>query len=72
MPTYEYICMDCKEKTDVLASIAEKEKGLKLKCRKCGGKKMVQFFGRMNVMGSRGGMGGFSGCGPQSGPGCCG
>jgi len=72
MPTYEYICMDCKEKTDVLASIAEKENGLKLKCPKCGGKKMVQFFGRMNVMGSRGGMGGFSGCGPQSGPGCCG
>lgn len=73
MPTYEYICMDCREKTEVFASIAEKEKGLKLKCPMCGGKKLIQFFGQMNI-GSRGvvgGMGGMPGCGPSSGPGCC-
>ena len=72
MPTYEYICMDCRGKTEVFASISEKEKGLNLVCPKCGGKKMVQFFGQMNIMGSRGAMGGMPGCGPQSGPGCCG
>ena len=71
MPTYEYICMDCREKTEFFASIAEKEKGLKLKCPKCGGKKLIQFFGQMNI-GSRGAMGGMPGCGPSSGPGCCG
>lgn len=74
MPTYEYICMDCREKTEVFASISEKEKGLKLACPKCGSKKLVQFFGRVNVMGSSRGLGGppISGCGPMSGPGCCG
>ncbi len=71
MPTYDYVCMDCKGKMEVFASIAEKEKGLNLKCPNCGGKKLVQFFGQMNIMGSRGSMGGFPGCGPQSGPGCC-
>ncbi|MFB3924478.1 MAG: FmdB family zinc ribbon protein [Syntrophales bacterium] len=37
MPTYEYICMDCKEKMEIFASIDQKEKGLDLKCSKCGG-----------------------------------
>jgi putative FmdB family regulatory protein len=72
MPTYEYACMECGEKTDVFASIAEKEKGLKVTCPGCGGNKMVQFFGRVNVMGSARGSGGAPFCGPQSGPGCCG
>ncbi|OPY12492.1 MAG: Zinc ribbon domain protein [Syntrophus sp. PtaB.Bin138] len=73
MPTYEYICMDCREKTEVFATISEKEKGLKLTCPKCSGKKLVQFFGRVNVGASRS-LGGppISGCGPMAGPGCCG
>ena len=73
MPTYEYICMGCKGKTEVFAPISQKEKGLNLKCPTCGGTKLVQIFGQVNVMGSRRDMGGFPpGCGPQSGPGCCG
>ncbi len=72
MPTYEYICMNCHEKMEVFASVAEKEKGLKLQCPKCGGKKLVQFFGQLNIGGSSGVAGGFSGCGPAAGPGCCG
>jgi putative FmdB family regulatory protein len=72
MPTYEYICMDCREKTEVFATISAKEKGLNLECPKCGGKKLVQFFGRVNVIGSAGGIGGGGPiCGPQAGPGCC-
>ncbi len=70
MPTYEFICMGCREKMEVFASISQKEKGLDLKCPKCGGKKLVQFFGQVNI-GSRSMGGGFPGCGPQSGPGCC-
>ncbi len=72
MPTYEYACIRCGNKTDVMASIAEKEAGLKPACPNCGSKKMVQFFGQVNILGSSRGFGGPSGCGPRSGPGCCG
>lgn len=72
MPIYEYICMNCREKTEILSSISEKEKGLKLSCPKCGGKQMVPLFGRINVGRSSKGVGGVSGCGPTAGPGCCG
>lgn len=71
VPTYEYMCADCREKMEVFASISEREKGLKLKCPECGSKKMVQLFGQINVIGSKGSMGS-SGCGHKSGPGCCG
>lgn len=72
MPTYEYICLKCQEKTEVFASIAQKEKGLKVSCPKCGGEKMIQFFGSLNLVGSsKGAGGGATYCGPQSGPGCC-
>jgi len=72
MPTYEYNCIKCGAKTDVFATIVEKEAGLKPTCPICGSKKMVQFFGQINVLGSRG-LGGPSGCVPRSGPtSCCG
>jgi putative FmdB family regulatory protein len=72
MPTYEYVCTECMEKTEVRASIFEKEKGLKLTCPKCGSKKMAQVFGSFAVMGSSRGMNGAPKCGPKAGPGCCG
>jgi putative FmdB family regulatory protein len=72
MPTYEYVCIKCGNKTDVLASIADKEAGLKPTCPNCGSKKMAQFFGQVNISGSSRGFGGPSGCGPMEGPGCCG
>ena len=72
MPTYEYVCTECMEKTEVQASISEKVKGLKVTCPKCGSKKMAQVFSGFAVLGSsRGGTGGPV-CGPQGGPGCCG
>ena len=45
MPVYEYICSLCKEKVEITASVAEKAKGLKPICPKCGNKKMIQVFG---------------------------
>lgn len=80
MPTYEYICTECEEKTEVRATISEKERGLKVTCPKCGNNKMVQVFGGFAIGGgSKGGSnpgftsgpGFMSGCGPTDGPGCC-
>ena len=72
MPTYEYVCTECEEKIEVWATISEKERGLKLTCPKCGGKKMAQVFGSFMVMGSSKGKNTPPICGPQAGPGCCG
>ena len=74
MPTYEYICLECREKTEVRATISEKEMGLKITCSKCGGNKMVQVFGNFAVIAtSKGGFnpGSMPSCGPNAGPGCC-
>lgn len=50
MPTYEYICSDCGEKFEIFATFEEKEKGLKLKCPKCGSKKVSQVFGSVFII----------------------
>jgi len=74
MPTYEYICIECQEKTEVRATISEKERGLEVTCPKCGNDNMVQVFGSFAIGGgSKGGSnpGFMSGCGPTAGPGCC-
>lgn len=74
MPTYEYICIECQEKTEVRATISEKERGLKVRCPKCGSNDMVQIFGSFAIMGgSKDGFNpGFTpGCAPTAGPGCC-
>lgn len=72
MPTYEYVCLECAKKTEVQASISEKEKGLNLKCPRCGSKKMVQLFGSFMLKSSSKGNSNPPICGPQAGPGCCG
>lgn len=72
MPTYEYVCTDCGEITEVKASISEKEKGLKVICSKCGSSKMARVFGSFNIFGSAKGGGMPPSCGPNAGPGCCG
>jgi putative FmdB family regulatory protein len=74
MPTYEYICLECKNRFDVFATLAEKEKGLKPDCPNCHSKKTIQVFGNINVMGgSKKGFnaGSIPGCGPGGGPSCC-
>ncbi len=50
MPNYEFICKDCKEITEVKASLAEKEKGIEQQCPACGSKNMVQYYGNMIVI----------------------
>ncbi len=52
MPVYEYVCLDCKEKTEVRATMDEKEKGLKVTCSACGSSNMAQYFGNMTVTSS--------------------
>lgn len=74
MPIYEYICLECKEKIEISATISEKEKGLKVICPKCKSSKTAQIFGNIMVMGgSKAGFnpGSIPGCGPTAGPGCC-
>jgi putative FmdB family regulatory protein len=72
MPTYEYFCQDCENKFEVKASLAEKEKGLKVKCPACEGKNTVQILGNFFSFskGKRQNSGGC--CGPSTSSGCCG
>ncbi len=72
MPIYEYICIECGEKMEIWATIAEKEKGLNVTCQKCGSKKVAQVFSSFLIGGSSSGKDISSGCGPQFRPGCCG
>ncbi len=73
MPRYEYHCKTCGSYFDVWATVAEKEKGLKVFCEKCGGKELEQVFGGFSIQsgksvtGSSGNEG--SCCGGT--PGCC-
>jgi putative FmdB family regulatory protein len=71
MPTYEYVCTECGEKINIRATIAEKEKGLKVTCLKCGGMKMAQVFGNFMVMGSSKTGNKSSCCGSSTGSDCC-
>jgi putative FmdB family regulatory protein len=41
MPSYDYRCSECKKKFSVMLSIKEHDAG-KVKCQKCGGKKVEQ------------------------------
>jgi len=70
MPTYEYVCTECEVKTEVRATVSEKEKGLNVRCRECNSKKMAQVFGSFAVLGSSGDRGSSTNCGPSCGPGC--
>ncbi|MCM8819388.1 MAG: zinc ribbon domain-containing protein, partial [Candidatus Omnitrophica bacterium] len=51
MPRYEYLCLDCHNKFDVKATLAEKERGLKPECPKCHSKNTAQVFSNFMVMG---------------------
>ncbi len=41
MPRYEFSCLACKKKFSVFLTVSEYEKG-KIKCPKCGSKKVEQ------------------------------
>lgn len=70
MPIYEYLCTQCGERTEIKASVAEKEKGLKVACPRCGSKKMAQVFGGFITLSSSQKESNLPACGPQCGPGC--
>ncbi len=36
MPVYEYRCLDCKKRFEIVESIASHDPGKRLKCPKCG------------------------------------
>lgn len=72
MPTYEYICLECKERIEIRATISEKEKGLKVICPKCKSLKTARVFRNIMVMTGSGNKNMPPICGPGSGPGCCG
>ncbi len=78
MPTYEYGCVKCGHKFDILASLREKEKGLKLTCPKCKNSNVVQIFSSINLVISKGSKSTneafrkSGGCGSKPVAGCCG
>jgi putative FmdB family regulatory protein len=69
MPVYEYECNNCGQRIEVEATVKEKEKGLKVKCPKCGSEDVFQVFSCF-VMGSDSGNDSTPGCG--CGGGSCG
>jgi len=69
MPIYEYFCQDCEKKFDIMVSVSEKEKGLKVKCPACGSSKTIQMLGSFFSF-SKGQGRNSGGCCGSSG--CCG
>jgi putative FmdB family regulatory protein len=53
MPTYEYVCKDCKRTFTVVATIAEHEKGAKPTCQHCGSKNVEQNYSSVTVITSK-------------------
>jgi putative FmdB family regulatory protein len=51
MPVYEFCCEECGKNFDLVATLQEKEAGLKPVCPHCGGKRVHQVFGRFTVIG---------------------
>ena len=47
MPIYSYICNDCKEKSDLLVGVGEKDE--KLVCKKCGSKNIERTYSSFGV-----------------------
>ncbi|GEM_PF-840955 len=51
MPVYEFRCGVCEKRFDVVATLKEKETGLKPVCPHCGSSLVQQVFGRFTVIG---------------------
>jgi putative FmdB family regulatory protein len=52
MPTYEYRCLACKKRFNLILSISEHSAG-KAKCPKCNGKKLEQILSAFQVKTSK-------------------
>lgn len=70
--TYEYRCNACGNTYEVRATVAEKSRGLQLRCPACGAVVATQVYTSLNVL-TRSGGGGVppACCGPGPGGGCC-
>ena len=53
MPTYEYVCKDCKKTFTVIATFAEHEKGTKPACQHCGSTNVEQNYSSVTVITSK-------------------
>jgi putative FmdB family regulatory protein len=72
MPAYEYKCEDCESTFTVIATMAEKSKGLTVTCRMCGSESVHQIYSGISLMTGRSGNGSGSGGGCTPGGSCCG
>jgi putative FmdB family regulatory protein len=52
MPTYEYVCSDCKKKFSVILTFSAHDKG-RVACPKCKGRKVAQQFSTVFTKTSR-------------------
>jgi putative FmdB family regulatory protein len=53
MPTYEYVCKDCKKIFAVLITMAEHEKRVKPACQYCGSRNVEQNYSSVTVITSK-------------------
>ena len=67
MPFYEYECIQCHERFEVFATLAQKEQGLAPRCPKCEGDRVQRIFDTL-VLIPHGG----EPSSPRSGGSCCG
>ncbi|RPH60909.1 MAG: zinc ribbon domain-containing protein [Chloroflexi bacterium] len=71
MPIYEYLCLDCDKKFEIIRPISQSD--APLKCAKCGGervKRSIAVFYAMSGGHSVAGTGGGCDCGSCSGGNC--
>ncbi len=68
---YAYVCDKCGASFTVKATVAEKERGLALRCPACGSSTATQDFSGVGVMLRGPGVAGPGTCGPGSGAACC-
>ncbi|GAO01254.1 zinc ribbon domain-containing protein [Anaeromyxobacter sp. PSR-1] len=69
---YEFQCKDCGAAFEVQATVAEKQRGLRVMCPSCGSPRADQVLSSFAVTKRSGRVGGPPrGCGPGAGGGCC-
>ena len=67
MPFYEFECTQCKEKFEVFATLAQKEKGLALHCPSCDSDQVQRVFDTLVLISHSGDT-----SAPSAGGSCCG
>jgi putative FmdB family regulatory protein len=53
MPTYEYVCKDCKKIFALITTMAEHGKGVKPACQYCGSSNVEQHYSSVTVITSK-------------------